>query len=172
MKKHFFFALKTFLFLSIFVFSEASAENFKFKMGNPINVVVCRSSTAGEKMVKVTIYGKSADAAIKQAQVDAVASLTFWGAPGIDGMENCPPILTEGEAAYAANKKFFDKFLRKGLFLPYVRKVTSGYPTGKDNVMTRKGRRVQIYLFVNWQGLSEYYQRAGMKTAMSGLLDF
>ena len=67
---------------------------------------------------------------------------------------------------------FLINFLRKGLFLPYVRKVTSGYPNGKDNVMTRKGRRVQIYLLVDWKGLSEVYQREGLKTSMSGLLDF
>ena len=38
--------------------------------------------------------------------------------------------------------------------------------------MTRKGRRVQIYLLVDWKGLSEVYQREGLKTSMSGLLDF
>lgn len=171
MKKQLLSVLKSVL-LVFFLSGTVSAENFKFKLGNPINVVVCRSSTAGAMMVKVTIYGKSADAAIKQAQVDAVAALTFWGAPGVEGMERCPSILTDGEAAYAAHRKFFDKFLRKGLFLPYVRKVTSGYPNGKDNVMTRKGRRVQIYLLVDWKGLSEVYQREGLKTSMSGLLDF
>ena len=49
MKKQLLSVLKSVL-LVFFLSGTVSAENFKFKLGNPINVVVCRSSTAGAKM--------------------------------------------------------------------------------------------------------------------------
>lgn len=120
-------------------------------------------------MVKVTAYGRTANKAIEQAMMDAVVSLSFWGASGSGEMENCPAILLEGRAAYDKNRLFFDHFFTQGTFMSYVKRVNSTYPTGRDNVKTSKGRRIQILLIVDWNGLANYYKKAGVKTVISEL---
>lgn len=101
--------------------------------------------------------------------MDAVVSLTFFGAFGFGEMEQCPAILLEGRKAYDKDKAFFDKFFKQGVFTSYVKKVNSTYPTGQDNVKTKKGRRIQILLIVDWNGLAKYYKEAGLKTVISEL---
>ena len=143
------------------------AKKYSFVIDNNREVYVSRSTYEGLKMLKVTAYGRSADAAIEQAMVDAVAALTFDGAKGQGEMEGCPAVLLNGREVYQENKMFFDVFFKKGDFLKYVGKVNSTYPTGTDNVKTSKGRRIQILLIVDWKGLAEHFKKAGFKTAIS-----
>lgn len=53
--------------------------------------------------------------------------------------------------------------------MAYVKRVNSTYPTGRDNVKTSRGRRIQILLIVDWNGLANYYKKAGLKTVISEL---
>lgn len=145
------------------------AKKYPFKIDAPREVVMSRSSKAGTKMVKVTAYGRTTDKAIEQAMMDAVVSLSFWGASGSGEMGNCPAILLEGRAAYDKNRMFFDHFFKQGTFMSYVKRVNSTYPTGRDNVKTSKGRRILILLIVDWNGLANYYKKAGLKTVISEL---
>lgn len=98
------------LFLASLLSIQVEAKKYPFKIDAPREVVMSRSSKAGTKMVKVTAYGRTADKAIEQAMMDAVVSLSFWGASGSGEMENCPAILLEGRAAYDKNRMLFDHF--------------------------------------------------------------
>ena len=148
------------------------AKKYSFVIDSNREVYVSRSTYEGSKMLKVVAYGKSADAAIEQAMVDAVAALSFDGAKGQGEMEGCPAVLLNGREVYQENKIYFDSFFKKGEFLKFVGKVNSTYPTGTDNVKTSKGRRIQILLIVDWKGLAEHFQKAGFKTAISELSNY
>jgi hypothetical protein len=157
------------LFLTLLFSLPVGAKKYPFKIDTSREVVISRSSKAGTKMVEVTAYGRTADKAIEQAMMDAVVSLSFWGVSGSGEMEKCPAILFEGRAAYDKNKMFFDHFFKQGTFMAYVKRVNSTYPTGRDNVKTSRGRRIQILLIVDWNGLANYYKKAGLKTVISEL---
>lgn len=148
------------------------AKNYSFAIDSQREVYVSRSTYEGLKMLKVVAYGKSADAAIEQAMIDAVAALTFDGANGQGEMEGCPAVLLNGREIYQENKIYFDSFFKKGDFLKFVEKVNSTYPTGTDNIKTSRGRRIQILLIVNWKGLAEKFKEAGFRTAISELSNF
>lgn len=162
-----------FFLFSILLFPiSVEAKKYPFKIDASREVVINRSTKAGYKMVKVTAYGRNAEKAIEQAMLDAVVSLTFFGASGLGEMEDSPAVLLEGRTAYDKNKDFFDSFFKEGIFMSYVKKINSTYPTGWDNVKTPKGRRIQILLMVDWNGLTQFYKEAGMKTVTGGLDDY
>ena len=148
------------------------AKKYSFVIDSNREVYVCRSTYEGSKMLKVVAYGKSADAAIEQAMVDAVAALSFDGAKGQGEMEGCPAVLLNGREVYQENKIYFDSFFKKGEFLKFVEKVNSTYPAGTNNVKTSKGRRIQILLIVDWKELAEHFKKAGFKTAISELSNY
>ena len=148
------------------------AKKYSFVIDNNREVYVSRSTYEGSKMLKVVAYGKSADAAIEQAMVDAVAALSFDGAKGQGEMEGCPAVLLNGREVYQENKIYFDSFFKKGEFLKFVEKVNCTYPTGTNNVKTSKGRRIQILLIVDWKELAEHFKKAGFKTAISELSNY
>lgn len=160
------------LIISLILPSAVFAKKHSFSIDSQREVFVTRSTIAGSKMVRVVAYGKSPDAAIEQALVDAVAALTFDGVKGEGEMEGCPAILLNGRKVYDKDKSFFDKFFRKGEFLKYVEKVNSTYPYGADNVKTSRGRRIQIILIVNWKGLADFFREAGYRTAISELSNY
>ena len=160
------------LVLALLVSVNAEAKKYPFDINSSREVVITRSATAGTKMVKVVAYGRTVDKAIDQAMMDAVVALTFFGASGENEMEACPAILLDGRAVYDGKKEFFDQFFQKGHFLSYVKRVNSNYPTGKNNIKTSKERKVQLILLVDWNGLSAYYQNAGLKTVTSSLMDY
>lgn len=160
------------LLLVFLVSVNADAKKYPFDIDASREVAITRSATAGSKMVKVTAYGRTVDKAINQAMMDAVVALTFFGAPGENEMEASPAILLDKRAAYDENKEFFDQFFQKGHFLPYVKRVNSNYPTGKNNIKTARGRKVQLILLVDWNGLSAYYKNAGLKTVTGSLMDY
>lgn len=148
------------------------AKKYPFSIDAIRNVCVSRSTQAGTKMVKVSACGRTADAAIEQALLDAVVSLTFDGAQGLEEQEGCPAILYGGREVYYQHKAYFDKFFKKGEFLHFVEKVNSTNPMGADNVKTKNGRRIQIQLIVNWKGLADRYKSNGLKTIVSELSEY
>lgn len=160
------------LVFALLISVNADAKKYPFNIDSSREVVVTRSATAGTKMVKVIAYGRTVDKAIGQAMMDAVVALTFFGASGENEMDACPAILLDGRAAYDEEKEFFNQFFQEGHFLSYVKRVNSNYPTGKNNIKTSKGRRVQLILLVDWNGLSAYYKNAGLKTVTSSLMDY
>lgn len=158
--------------LLIMSFTSVDAKRYSFKIDAQREVYVCRSAKAGFKMVEVIAYGRNADKAIDKAKMDAVVALTFFGASGTGEMGSIPAILLGGRKEYDNNRKFFDKFFKKGQFMSYVEDVNSGYPTGSNNIKTSRGRRVRIILLVDWNGLAKYYKEAGLKTAVSELSEY
>jgi hypothetical protein len=161
-----------FFCLVVFLVFPVQAKKYRFSIESHREVAVSHSTKAGSKMLNVVAYGKSADAAIDQAMVDAVAAMIFEGAKGQGEMGSCPAVLLNGREVYQQNKSFFDKFFKKGCFLKYVEKVNSTYPQGADNVKTKKGRRIQILLIVNWRGLANYLKENGFKTIVSELSNY
>lgn len=160
------------LILGLFISSTAEAKKYPFNIDDPREVLITGSATAGFKMVKATAYGRTVDKAINQAMMDAVVALTFFGAPGENEMEATPAILLEKRAAYDGKKEFFDQFFQKGHFLSYVKRINNSYPTGKRNIKTARGRKVQLILLVDWDGLSNYYKNAGLKTVTGLLMNY
>lgn len=170
-QKHFVYTLL--LFVVCFLYSSvAVAKRYSFEIDAQREVYLTRSAKPGFKMVKVIVYGRSVDKAIEKAMMDAVVALTFYGASGEGEMGNTPAILLEGRKAYDHKTKYFDKFFKKGAFMSFVKRVNRDYPTGKDNVKTSRGRRIQILLLVNWNGLAKTYKDAGLKTIVGGLSDY
>ena len=168
-----YFACTVLVLLLCFLHSPtAEAKRYSFDIDAQREVYLTRSAKPGFKMVKVIVYGRSVDKAIEKAMMDAVVALTFYGASGEGEMGNTPAILLEGRKAYDHKTKYFDKFFKKGAFMPFVKRVNRDYPTGKDNVKTSRGRRIQILLLVNWNGLAKTYKDAGLKTIVSGLSDY
>ena len=164
--------LATILSFLLFPSINMDAKKYPFSMDSKREVYVTRSTNAGSKMLKVVAYGKSVDAAIEQAMLDAVVALSFDGAIGEGDMEGCPAVLMNGRYVYNENKSFFDRFFKKGDFLKYVKKVNSTYPSGTDNVKTSKGRRIQIFLIVDWKRLADYFGREGYRTTISELSNY
>lgn len=160
------------LLATFFVVDIVEAKKYTFKIDSFREVYVSRSSSPGTKMLTVVAYGRTTDAAIEQAMLDAIVALTFDGAVGKNDMENCPAVLLNGRETYDENQVFFDNFFKNGDFLKYVDKVNTSYPSGSNNVKTPKGRRVQILLIVNWKGLSDYFKEAGYKTTISELSNY
>lgn len=164
--------LATILSILLFPSINMEAKKYPFSIDSKREVYVTRSTNAGSKMLKVVAYGKSADAAIEQAMLDAVVALSFDGALGEGEMEGCPAVLMNGRNIYNENKSFFDGFFKKGDFLKYVKKVNSTYPSGINNVKTRKGRRIQILLIVDWKRLADYFGGEGYRTTISELSNY
>ena len=161
------------IFLSaLMVVNTIEAKKYPFKIDSLREVYVSRSSSPGTKMLTVVAYGRTTDSAIEQAMLDAVVALAFDGAVGKNEMENCPAVLLNGRETYKDNQVFFDNFFKNGDFLKYVDKVNTSFPSGANNVKTKKGRRVQILLIVNWNGLADYFRKAGYKTAISELSNY
>ena len=155
------------LAVGCFSIYSSDAKSYKFKIGTQTEVSMTRSASAGKKMVKVVACAGSTDKAIDKAMVDAVAAITFYGISNHQTMENVPSILVDGVEQYKSNKKFFDKFFKKGDFTAYVSRVNSTYPKGTDNVKTSKGQKVSILLIIDWKGLEEFYRTNGLKTQLS-----
>ena len=160
------------LILLLLPFFSVDAKRYRFKIDSPREVYITRSAKAGFKMVEVIAYGRNADKAIEKAKMDAVVALTFFGASGTGEMGSIPAILLGGRKEYDNNRKFFDKFFKKGQFMSYVEDVNSSYPTGSNNIKTSRGRRVRIILLVDWNGLAKYYKETGLKTAVSELSEY
>lgn len=170
MKKTYFLAIL--LCLLLFPSINMEAKKYPFSIDSQREIYVTRSTTAGRKMLRVVAYGKSVDAAIEQAMLDAVVALSFDGAIGEGEMEGCPAVLMNGRKVYNENKPFFDRFFKKGNFLKFVEKVNSTYPSGANNVKTSKGRRIQILLIVDWKGLADYFRGEGYRTIVSELSNY
>lgn len=168
-KRHF---LATLLCILLFPSINMEAKKYPFSIDSSREVYVTRSTTAGSKMLRVIAYGKSVDAAIEQAMLDAVVALSFDGAMGEGEMEGCPAVLMNGRKVYNENKSFFDRFFKKGNFLKFVEKVNSTYPSGVNNVKTSKGRRIQILLIVDWKGLADHFKGEGYRTIVSELSNY
>ncbi len=144
------------------------AKSFKFKIDSPLSdISSARSTTPGTKMVKVIAYGGTSDKAIDRAMLDAIVAATFYGIRGNEFIENTPPVLVNGLDQYNKNKKFFDTFFKKGGFLSFVSNVNSNYPTGTNNVSTSKGKKVTIYLIIEWKKLDDYLKLQNLTTQSS-----
>lgn len=143
----------------------------RFKINAERQVLVTRSSSPGTKMVRVVAYGPTTEKAIEQAMCDAVAEVLFLGAKGEGEMESVPPILKNGQAQYQTHQKEFKNFFKKA-YLNYVSRVNSTFPSGEDNIRTSKGRKVQVYLLVDWASLEQYFRERGFQTSIEALMDF
>ncbi len=148
-----------------------SAKSYKFRFGNPESKVTAAISTQpGTKMVEVVACAGSADKAIDRACLDAAVDAVFNGITGNVNIDNIPPVLIDGEDQYKSHKKFFDKFFKKGEFIKYVHRANSTYPSGTNNVSSPQGRKVKIYMIIDYKNLEQYLKSQGFKT-LSSLFD-
>lgn len=143
----------------------------RFKINAERQVLVTRSSSPGTKMVRVVAYGPTTEKAIEQAMCDAVAEALFNGIKGEGEMETIPPILKDGQAQYTTHQKELKNFF-KATYLNYVSRINSTFPSGENNIRTSKGRKVRVFLLVDWAGLEQYFRNMGYQTSIGLLTDF
>lgn len=143
------------------------AKSYPFKINKERNVVVAQSAAPGTKIVKVVSYAGNAKKAIDMALQDAVYASIFTGLSGNGEFEAVPAILVDSQRAYLENKKFFNYFFKKGGFLSYAHLVNSEFPSGLNNVSSPKGRKVTVYVIVDYYKLVEFFNEKGLKTYIS-----
>lgn len=140
------------------------AKSYPFKINKDRNVSVAQSSTPGTKIVRVVSYARNAKKAIELALQDAVYATVFTGLSGNAEFEYVPPILLDGSNDYSRNKKYFDKFFKNGEFLSYAHLANSEFPSGLNNVSSPKGRKVTVYVVVDYARLLTLFNNMGLKT--------
>lgn len=138
-----------------------SAKSFPFDMSHSYEVQQVQVGKEGTKFLKVWGIAGSPDKAIDRAMQDAVAACLFVGVGATETAGKVPALCGSVEA-YNQNKEYFDKFFKKGDFLHYVKNVNKGYPTGEDNVATRHGRKVGLYVQVMYDELRKRLEKDGI----------
>lgn len=140
------------------------AKSYPFKYNKERSVTISQSSVPGTKIVRVVSFARNAKKAMDLALQDAVYAAIFTGLYGDGEFESVPPILTEGAKDYQNNKKYFDQFFKKGEFLSFARHVNSEFPSGLNNVSSPKGRKVTVYIVVDYTGLAKLLGDKGFRT--------
>ena len=143
------------------------AKSYPFKINRERNVVISQSSAPGTKIVKVVSLAGNAKKAINLALQDAVYASLFIGISGNGEFESVPAILFDGQKAYQDNKKVFNRFFKKGEFMSYAHLVNSEFPSGKNNVSSPQGRKVTVYVVVEYSKLLNLFDGMGIKTYTS-----
>lgn len=145
---------------------QGQAKN-KFNISEEYEVTTAGTAKGGTKFVKIMAYGKNTQAAMQVAKMDAVAAALFRGLPGSGNTETTPPIMKNGEADYYQNKDYFDRFFGEDHYLQYVNFTNRDVPTGADNLPTKKGQRVGVYLQIMWDNLYKQMINDGMATPLA-----
>lgn len=140
------------------------AKSYPFKTNRERNVSISQSAVPGTKIVRVVSYAGNAKKAIDLALQDAVYAAMFTGISGNGEFENVPSILVDGVSDYQNNKKYFDNFFKKGNFLSYAHLVNSEFPSGLNNVSSPKGRKVTVYIIIEYANLTKALSSKGYKT--------
>lgn len=138
-----------------------NAKSYKFDINHSYEVKIVRVSQQGTKFLKAWGVAGSADKAITQAMQDAVAACIFSGVEGNESAGKIPA-LTSGKKAYEEHKAFFDTFFKKGEFLNYVKNANTGYPTGENNIATSGGRKVGVFVIVQYDNLRKRLEEEGI----------
>ena len=156
-----------FLFVIMaFMCQAVCAKKYKFDINHSCQVEIVRVAQEGTKYLKAWGVAGNADKAMDQAMQDAVTACLFTGVEGNQIAGKIPP-LTSGRDAYEAHKEFFDQFFTKGEFLNYVKNVNSGYPTGENNIATKGGRKVGIYVVVMYDNLRQLLEKEGIVKSLN-----
>lgn len=153
--------------LTCMVSLNVDAKSYKFKYADhAYQVYTTGVGQNGRQLVKAWAKGGSADKAMDNARVDAVAAALFTGISPDEsthgmGVANLPALITKQQ--YEANKKLIDKFFKKGEFMRYVRDLNTSYPSGENNMSCPGGRRVGINLEIDYPGLRKWLEEKGIK---------
>ena len=137
------------------------AKSYPFMIRHSYDVQVVRVANQGEKFYKVLSEAGSVNKAIDQAMQDAVVASLFFGVQGTEHAGSVPPICGSIKT-YEEHRDYFDTFFKKGEFMQYVRNVNSQYPSGENNVRTRKGHRVGLYVVVKYDALRKKMENDGI----------
>jgi hypothetical protein len=132
--------------------SVCEARKYPFDMEHSYEVKMVRVADKGYKFIKVWGTAGSIKKAMDRALQDAVAACIFTGVPGKPEVSAVPPICSSS-ATYEQNKKYFDTFFKKGVFMQFVKNVNSNYPSGENNIKVKGGRKVCLYVLVNYDAL-------------------
>lgn len=155
------------LLLLVVGFTAAEARKYPFDMDHPYEVQMVRVANQGYKFIKVAGVAKSVDKAMDRAMQDAVAACVFVGVPGAPGVGSVPA-LCGGTDAYEKHKTYFDDFFKNGEFMHYVKNVNSNYPSGENNIKVDRGRKVCIYVLVNYDALRKKLENDKIIKSLDG----
>lgn len=148
-----------------------NAKKYKWNYEHSVQVFTTGMGQNRAQNVKAWAVAGSADKAIEQAKMDAVAAALFHGIPFDErthgmGVSNLQPLVTP--AQYKENETLFKTFFQKGEFMNYVRELNSSYPSGENNVKCDGGRRVGINLQIDYQGLDKWLVDNNIKKGVGG----
>jgi len=144
------------------------AKKYPFDMKHQYRVEQVRVAEDGGRFVKAWGVAGNADKAIIQALQDAVACCVFMGLEAKNSTtlghnaNAVPSLCPEGLKAYEEHKAYFDQFFTKGDFLLYAANSNTGYPTGENNVKTKDGRQVGIYVVLKVDQLRKRLEQDGI----------
>lgn len=140
----------------------------KFNISESYSITGAGVGTDGNKIVEVTGTAGNVKKAMEQARKNAVAAVIFRGIPAGDGTLSIPPMSPLGEQLYRNNAKYFDKFFDKEkTYLQFVNFTSTDIPSGINNVETRDGRRVTVYVQILYDNLRRRLEQDGILTSMS-----
>ncbi len=158
--------LITITLLTFCVITEA--KKYPFDMKHQYRVEQIRVAEDGGRLIKAWGVASNADKAIIQALQDAVACCIFMGLEAKNSTtighnaNALPSLCPEGLKAYDEHKAYFDQFFTKGDFLLYAANSNTGYPTGENNVKTKDGRQVGIYVVLKVDQLRKRLEQDGI----------
>ncbi len=148
------------VFLLTFIMT-LSGKTYPFNIRHSYQIQVVRVAQQGTKFYKVWGESTSVDKAIDQALQNAVAASLFTGVPGNESTGSVPAICGSVDV-YEMYQEYFDHFFKKGEFLQYVNNVNSQYPSGENNVRTKKGHRVGLFVQVKYDALRIKLEKDGI----------
>lgn len=140
----------------------------KFNISESYSITGAGVGTDGNKIVEVTGTAGNVKKAMEQARKNAVAAVIFRGIPAGDGTLSIPPMSPLGEQLYRNNSKYFDKFFDKEkTYLQFVNFTSTDIPSGINNIETKDGRRVKVYVQILYDNLRRRLEQDGILTSMS-----
>lgn len=136
----------------------------KFNISDEYMVTTSGTGVGGTKFVVVKAYGKDAKEAMAKAKMDAVAAAIFRGLPAGGGAQATPALSPDGERLYKKYTDYFNRFFneKSGEYIQFVNFTNSDIPSGANNVQTKKGRQVTVFVQILFDNLRKRLEADGI----------
>lgn len=123
------------------------------------SIVFINVATAGTKNIKVSGVGKSKEAAMKKAAMNAVHGVIFKGIAGGTNGQPTPALYPSMEPS-EEHYKYFDSFFNSGEYANFANQVAN--PSGKDMSEVKAGIKVNCEIQVLFDALRKKLQQDGI----------
>lgn len=165
-----------FILAMIAIWAIPAGAKLKFNISDEYMVTTSGTGVGGTKFVVVKAYGKNAKEAMAKAKMDAVAAAIFRGLPAGGGAQATPALSPDGERLYTRYTDYFNRFFdeKSGEYIQFVNFTNSDIPSGANNIQTKDGRQVTVFVQIMFDNLRKRLQDDGIiestaeKTAKTG----